>query len=627
MPSRRYFSLVRAAAWPLALCLTACSANPPPLTPLPDGALPPNTAPLAPEVENAIWRVDGTRIVDGDGKPIVLRGIAFGNQVWDHVEIPSAHHTGRDFANVAAMGMNSVRFYLSYRTFEDDGAPYVYKEAGWEWLDQNIQWAKEHGVRLVLNMHAPVGGYQSQGKGAALWEENEIQSRFIGLWRAIAERVRSEPTIAGFDILNEPVPTQSIEQWKSLAERTISAIRQVNQHHIVFVERVNAVGGDWSENAERNFFRVSDPNVVYEFHFYKPYHFTHQNAPWSDFAAREAWYPDDTIPEADWFQLKTEAIAQSDELPAGDTEWTMLETAPFAVYEGHIKLGKPFLVCDAGGGTATFDSLSLTRLTGGPTQAPPPPEAAPASPPQAAPALEGQVRAKKTFQELPPVAPRAGKTAIALSTKEEDSRVLETVFELDLDTRRGWYFWTENGAGSAALSSNGHGDATALSITGTTGPANLGSDPLRFWVEPGSEYQLQALVKARGLAASSRCRLRLEFYSAETPLYGRNRDYLKSELEAYLAWGEKQNVPLYLGEFGTIRDSFLPGRGGEKWVADMLDLLIAEKLSFAYHTYHEVPFGLFKGDEALPSQDQLNQALFDVFVKKLSAEVLGSDVR
>ncbi len=337
-----YFSLIRAAAWPLALCLTACGATPPPLTPLPDGMLPPNTTPLDPEVENAIWRVQGTQIVDGDGKPIVLRGIAFGNQVWSHVEIPSAHHTGRDFANVAAMGMNSVRFYLSYRTFEDDSAPYMYKEAGWSWLEQNIQWAKKHGVRLVLNMHAPVGGYQSQGKGVQLWEDDEAQSRFVALWRAIAERVRSEPTIAGFDILNEPVPTESIEQWKSLAERTIAQIRQVNQHHIVFVERANAVGADWAENAQRNFFRVSDPNVVYEFHFYKPYHFTHQDAPWSDFAAREAWYPDDSIPEADWFQLKTEAIAQSEALPPGDSEWTMLETEPYAVYEGDIKIGKPF---------------------------------------------------------------------------------------------------------------------------------------------------------------------------------------------------------------------------------------------------------------------------------------------
>lgn len=614
-----YFMKRPLSAWSLALCLGACSAPPPPLTPLPEESLPPNTTPLAPEVEAQLWSVQGREVVDGEGTPVVMRGIAFGNEVWNHTAIPSAHHTGRDFATVAAMGMNSVRFYLSYRTFEDDAAPFVYKEAGWSWLDQNVEWAKRHGVRLVLNMHAPVGGYQSQGKGSALWEDEEAQERFIALWRAIAERYRAEPTVVGFGILNEPVPVKSIAQWKALAERTIEQIRQVNQHHIVFVERASAVGGDWSENAERNFFRVSDPNVVYEFHFYKPYHFTHQNAAWSDFAAREGWYPDDSIPEVEWFQLKTEGVAHSESLPAGDSDWTMLETEPFSVYEGGIKLGKPFLVCDAGQGEVTFDSLSLTRLTGGQAKRPAPPPVVAPVPPSAKPAQVSDLEISSRKLQPGTASPKSGKQ----EGEAEVERELETLFEVDLDTRRGWYFWSQNGSGRVGTSPEGHGDATALFISGTTGAANLGSDPLRFRVEAGSEYQLQGLAKAKGLAEGSECRLRLEFYSSRVPVHGRNRAYLKSELDAYLSWGEKEDVPLYLGEFGTIRDSFLPGRGGEKWVADMLDLLKASGLSFAYHTYHEKPFGLYVSDGMLPMEGALNRNLFDVFVEKLEGKGLS----
>jgi len=569
--SLRVFALL------ITLGLNSCTATPPPLTAWPSEKVA-NRTPLEAKVKARFWRVDGDRIVNGAGKPVTLRGIAFGNEVWNHVALPTSHHTARDFRQVADMGMNSVRFYLSYRSFEDDDAAGRYKESGWDWLDQNIEWAQAHGIRLILNMHDPYGGYQSQGEGVQLWQDEVAQKRFIDLWRAIAERYRAEPTIAGFDILNEPAPTVSIEQWKELAERTISEIREVNQEHMVFVERVNSVGGDWSENENRNFFRVRDSNVVYEFHFYKPYHFTHQNAAWSDLAAREGWYPDANVPEVEWYELKVEQTRESEPLPPGDSDWMMIETEPFLVNDEKLVIGKPFLVCDAGQGSVIFDSLSLIRTL--------------------------PVLAEQGEQSTD------GDAAAALPETE-------ILFEQDLDTRRGWYFWNKNGQGHAEFVPEGHGDHTALSIMGTTGPANLGSDPLRFLVEQGSEYQLSALVQAQGLAEASRCKIRLEFYSSKVPVQARSKAYLRQELEAYLAWGSKEQVPLYLGEFGTIRDSFLPGRGGEKWVSDMLALIKERNVHFAYHAYHESAFGLYRGDRSLPQARELNTELENAFKNSL----------
>lgn len=529
-------------------------------------------------------RVEGEQIVTGAGAPIQLRGIAFGNEVWDHTEIPSAHHDGRDYKRVREMGMNSVRFYLSYKTFEDDDAPGRYKQSGFDWIDQNVEWAKQNKIRLVLNMHAPVGGYQSGGEGDALWERPELQERFVKLWQALARRYRAEPTIVGFGILNEPAPTQSKEQWQHLAQRTVDAIRLVDQHHIIFVERAVAIGGDWSEGENHNFVRVSDDNVVYEFHFYKPYHFTHQNAEWSDFAAREGWYPDEHVTEVEWYDLKTEAVVQSDPLPPGASSWTLLETDPFVVTDEKLVVGKPFLVCDQGGGTATFDSLTLTRVE---------------TPGDADPSDE------------------TAKGASATRTFEEGEAEVETVFEVDLDTRRGWYFWDPSGKGLAAFTPSGNGDSTAVFIRGTEGPANLGSDPLRFRPEVGYAYQLHGLAKGKDLAQKSQCGLRLEFYSSRVPVHHRDKAYLERELDSYVTWGRREQVPLYLGEFGTIRDSFLPGRGGVKWVSDMLSLIMERELSFAYHAYHELPFGLFVNDRGLPSVHAANLPLHEVFVKTL----------
>jgi endoglucanase len=48
----------------------------------------------------------------------------------------------------------------------------------------------------------------------------------------------------------------------------------------------------------------------------------------------------------------------------------------------------------------------------------------------------------------------------------------------------------------------------------------------------------------------------------------------------------------------------------------MLDLLAERRLHFAYHTYHEDSFGLYRG-AALPDPAQSNGPLIDLFTAKL----------
>jgi hypothetical protein len=173
---------------------------------------PPPTAAGAtddPVVGRGILRRAGETIIDGSGQPVRLRGVAFGNQVWGGRALPITHHGEVDYGRVRAMGMNAIRFYMYYGTFEDDRAPFAYKAAGWQWLDTNIAWARRHGVYLILNMHVPPGGFQSNGEGRALWETPANQDRLVALWRAIATHTAKEPMIAGYDLLNEPGVTKS----------------------------------------------------------------------------------------------------------------------------------------------------------------------------------------------------------------------------------------------------------------------------------------------------------------------------------------------------------------------------------------------------------------------------------
>ncbi len=348
--------------------------------------------------KNTFIRRQGAQLVKGKD-PIWLKGVSFGNEVWSNNPLPVTHHTEQDFARVAAMGMNVVRFYLNYKTFEDDATPYQYKAAGWNWLNQNIAWAKKHNVYLILNIHVPPGGFQSNGDGGALWQNPENQKRLKALWHQIAKRYANEPTIAGFDLLNEPVVTTSITQWQQLAQQMADTIRTVDKQHLLVVERLNAINKNWNNvNDDQNLFLINDNNTLYTFHFYLPFKYTHQYASWAKMG-EGGKYPDETITE-----------------------------------------------------------------------------------------------------------------------------------------------------------------------------------------EPG---------------------------------YGRNKAYLAKHLEKYLAFGRKHNVPLYLGEFGLIKECFKENKGGLNWVSDMLDLLRENQVHFTYHVYHEDNFGLYAGYGKPVDPNKANMALINLFTQKL----------
>jgi endoglucanase len=512
----------------------------------------------------AVVHVVGSKLVGPDEREVVLRGVAFGNRVWSNERLPRRHHDERDYERLKSLGMNAVRFYVNYLTLESDDAPGALREDGFKWLDDNIQWARNNGIYLVLNFHVPPGGYQSLGAGKALWRDSKMQERFIALWRAIAARYAKEPTIAGYDLLNEPVVDSEIDQWKTLAERSIRAIREVDPNHAIFVERVNAVGGDWAENDDRNFFRVSDSNVVYEFHFYKPFHFTHQSASWVDFAAASGKYPDEKIAEAEWFLTDyATGTFGSPKFPVGDCDWQYYEGQIFSIKNAQLAIGKPALVCDSvGEGRAYFDDIILERV-------------------------------------------------------DAEGKAVETLWSRNLDTVRGWYFWEQAPHGKHSLANSGHGDNTSLTITGTTGFANLGGDTLRFRPIVGASYRVSGWMKGDGIPPKATCQIRLDFSSSRVPVQTRGREFLEQEMSAYLAWGKREKVPLFLGEFGAIRAAFEEDRGGVRWVSDMLDIALRENLSFTYHDYHEQSFGLYFGDDGLPDDNNANQSLLELFRLKL----------
>jgi endoglucanase len=518
-----------------------------------------------PPVDPAWLSVRSTAIVDRDGKQRFLKGVSLGNEVWTNAVLPD-DHTEVDFRRLAAMGANSTRFLLNYRTFEDDAAPGVYKDAGWRWIDQNIAWARANGIYLILNMHVPPGGFQSNGEGGALWTERTNRDRLTALWRAIAERYADEPAIAGFGLLNEPSPLVDRQQWHDLATRLAEAIRSVDGNHMLFVERPIAVAGSFASDADMNLFTIDDPNVVYEFHFYDPPEYAFQLQPWNH-TPDGGSYPDPTrlmgVTEQ-WINLAT---FDAPTAPAGTSDWTYYESPRITASIADIAAGKPTLVGQAMGvGTIAFDDLTINEYD-----------------------------------------PNGAFT-------REIAHILPT-------PNGGWYFWSSDGSGTGSTTTSCKTSAACLTITGTASDANLGGSAYYFAPTQGYQYSISGWMKGTDLPAGASARIRLDLIGSSTPVTARDRAGLAQIMSRYLAWGQTHDVPLFLGEFGVYKASFADNKGGLSWVGDVYDLAAAAAprvAALSYHQYHEDSFALYYGSGPVDLHNA-NQPLIDLLTSKLHA--------
>jgi endoglucanase len=508
----------------------------------------------------AFVHVNGTKIEDANGNNLLLRGVAFGNWVWND-GIQASHHNAADYERVKNMNMNAIRFYLNYKIFENDATPYTYKQTGWDYLDQNIAWAKANGIYLILNMHVPQGGYQSQGTGDALWTNIENQNRLAALWKAIATKYKDEKQIAGYGLVNEIVPTSSLTQWQQLAQRLVDDIRTMDKNHIVFIEKPIYIKGQNTENADYNFPAINDNNKVYEFHTYEPYYYTHQLFSWTGLPDGGK-YPDENniiFENTEWYT----GIFNNPVVASGNPGWQRFEGIKYKITDPQIKIGIPVLVGANVNGRIYFDSISVNEF-------------------------------------------------------DAAGNFTQTIMQLNLTDAGDWGLWSNNGSGTKGSSATtGAGDNSSIYIEGATGDCNLSNYKKGFVAKQNFLYQINGWMKGENVTAGAACSIRLDFLKTNSPIYKRDKTYMEYAINKYVAWAQQKNVPVYMGEFGAGFHCFENNKGGLQFVTDVIDITKASGIHFTYHAYHESSFGIYYGDNNLPDPNNANQALINLFTQKL----------
>jgi endoglucanase len=177
-------------------------------------------------------------------------------------------YTRKDFENLKSLGVNVVRLPINLHSMTNGAPAYTLNPIFLFFLDQVVDWVEELQINLILDNHT---------FDVATSTDTSIDNILISVWAQMAEHYKNRSTNIYYEVLNEPHGITDAK-WNQIQQAVVESIRTVDQIHTIIVGPAN-----W--NSYNNLSAMpmySDTNLLYTFHFYDPFLFTHQGADWTD---------------------------------------------------------------------------------------------------------------------------------------------------------------------------------------------------------------------------------------------------------------------------------------------------------------------------------------------------------
>jgi len=249
--------------------------------------------------QHGFVHTSGVNLVDGDGKPLMLRGTNLGNwfepegYMFHFEDGPQSPHEIEELANeligpenaaafwhqwredyitegdidrLKSEGFNSIRVPIHWKFFDSEDAE------GFRLMDRLVRWARKDGMYVIIDLHCAPGGQTGTNIDDSdgypwLYRSQAAQRHTVDIWRRIAKHYSNEPNVLGYDLLNEPIPhfpqlRQYNQDLEPVYRKIVAAIRAVDSNHVVILG-----GAQWDSNFAV-FGAPFDKNVMYTFHKY-----------------------------------------------------------------------------------------------------------------------------------------------------------------------------------------------------------------------------------------------------------------------------------------------------------------------------------------------------------------------
>jgi len=181
-------------------------------------------------------------------------------------QIQFTRFTKQDFIHVKNMGCDNIRLPIHLFNMAGDPPDYRIDPLLFDLLDQVVDWAEELQLNLILDNHSFDPDINTT---------SDILDELSSVWKQMAEHYKDRSNLIYYEILNEPHGIADAT-WNSMQQTVIDSIRTIDKKHTIVVGPANWNGYDDLKYMPK----YDDDNLIYTFHFYSPFLFTHQGASW-----------------------------------------------------------------------------------------------------------------------------------------------------------------------------------------------------------------------------------------------------------------------------------------------------------------------------------------------------------
>jgi len=255
----------------------------------------------------SMLHASGRNIVDASGNTVRLRGVNLGGwfimEKWmcplDSGSLPDTYSviqeldnrfgiateqsliktyqqnwiTTTDLDNIKNGGYNAVRVPVWWGQFYpiNNVSNSGFRSDAFDILDWLVSNAGSRGLYVIIDMHGVVGGQSNsddtgQQNQNQYWTNSNDQGNTAWMWWQIANHYNGNPTVAGYDLINEPIGAPNSSAVWTAYNNLYNSIRSVDSGHMIFME---GAYGSWNWSMLPSPSTYGWTNVVYEMHEYQ----------------------------------------------------------------------------------------------------------------------------------------------------------------------------------------------------------------------------------------------------------------------------------------------------------------------------------------------------------------------